>query len=257
MSSNADENVTKFIVTVGAFFPRPKFGENEEALTHWMALMVSMLGGYSDEILTEAAATIIRTRDPAEKGGSMFPKPKECIEACDNAKARKELAQAPLLETAAKIKERQEKDPHAAWRKDRVALAVDLCRTPLGQRAGREGWILQLYDFCRNYARVPNAAGEIEKLISDARAYHEMVERLRGEAGTDTVVTALVRLGDTVLGRRQEIFEMTQKPETKDEAEAREALQAALLADPAIRERLAAEQKARQRVRDEAEKQSA
>ena len=246
----------KFISLVEIHFPAPKFNGDESQEELWTDSIAQILGPYDDDVVLDAAATIVRTRRP-KTDGTMFPKPSECIEACDNAKARKQLAQTPLLKTASKIKERQERDPHAAWRRDRVALAVDLCRTELGQRAGREGWILQLYDFCRDYARLPAQAGEIETLIANARAYQQLVERLRAEAGTDIVVNALVRLGDTVLGRRQEIFERTQKPETEREANARQELEKQLRESPEILERLAAEQKARQRVRDEAETQSA
>jgi len=142
----------KFISLVEIHFPAPKFNGDESQEELWTDSIAQILGPYDDDVVLDAAATIVRTRRP-KTDGTMFPKPSECIEACDNAKARKQLAQTPLLETASKIKERQERDPHAAWRRDRVALAVDLCRTELGQRAGREGWILQLYDFCRDYAR--------------------------------------------------------------------------------------------------------
>ena len=90
------DGVTKFIMLVGAHFPRQKFAGEEEREALWLRSMGEILGVYADDVLMEAAGVIIRTRDPKEDS-SMFPKPVECIRACENI-LRKRLAMAYLAD---------------------------------------------------------------------------------------------------------------------------------------------------------------
>jgi hypothetical protein len=95
-----NEGVKKFIMLVGAHFPRQKFVGEEEREALWLRSMGEILGGYADDVLMEAAANIVKTRDPKEDG-SMFPKPVECIRACETVlrkRASFALMTAPKIE---------------------------------------------------------------------------------------------------------------------------------------------------------------
>ena len=91
-----NEAVKKFILLVEVHFPRQKFSGDEAKEAIWLRDMSELLGQYSYEVLSEAAATIVRTRDP-EKNGTMFPKPLECIRTCDQIQRRKMLDNLPMF----------------------------------------------------------------------------------------------------------------------------------------------------------------
>lgn len=80
----SEDAIMKFILLVEVHFPRPKFNGDEKREALWMRSMREILSEYEPEVLAKAAENIVRTRDPRDNGGSMFPKPSECIAACRN-----------------------------------------------------------------------------------------------------------------------------------------------------------------------------
>ena len=93
-----DDAIMKFIMLVEVHFPRPKFSGDERREALWMRSMSEILADYDARALALAAETIIRTRDPG-KDSTMFPKPSECIRACDAAKRLIAARDMPLIGT--------------------------------------------------------------------------------------------------------------------------------------------------------------
>lgn len=92
-----NEAVKKFILLVEVHFPRQKFSGDEGKEALWLRSMSEILSDYDEATLGEAANTIIRTRDPDGKSGTMFPKPSECIRVCDTIRLRKEFEAMPIF----------------------------------------------------------------------------------------------------------------------------------------------------------------
>lgn len=188
--NRSNNGLLKFIGMVEKFFPAPKFNgdENEEAL--WLKMMQEMLGGYDEMTLVQAAQTIVRHRDP-KKDGTFFPKPSECIAACE---AVIKLQRGAMLQIEA---------PKAdEWSDDRITLAFDLANGPLGRRAAREGWVNALLRFCRKNMRLPKD-GEISACISENAEFQEALRRCReGECGP--LSASLAVLGESIAARSEE-----------------------------------------------------
>jgi len=85
-----NDEIRKFILLIEVHFPRPKFTGDEAKEALWLRSMTEILSDYEPDVLAEAALTIIRTRDP-DKANTMFPKPVECIRACDAARNRRRV----------------------------------------------------------------------------------------------------------------------------------------------------------------------
>jgi hypothetical protein len=90
-----DDAIMKFILLVEVHFPRPKFQGDEKREAVWVRSMSEILGAYSPDVLSEAAAMIVRSRDP-KQDGTMFPKPCECIAACERIMRLRELQNMAL-----------------------------------------------------------------------------------------------------------------------------------------------------------------
>lgn len=166
--------VTKFIMLVSAHFPRQKFAGDEAREALWVQSMREMLSVYSDDVLMRAAEDIVRTRDP-DKDGTMFPKPKECLDACETAKKALAFEATPLLETSERWAQRvSEAD---LWSQERINLARDLLASELGQRAKREGWADHLFHFMRINKRLPQGP-EVAETIRAARAHADLLAEL-------------------------------------------------------------------------------
>lgn len=91
-----NDEIKKFILLVEVHFPRQKFSGDEAKEALWLRSMSEILGQYEPEVLSEAAATIVRTRDP-QKEGTMFPKPQECIKVCEAILRRKAYENMPMF----------------------------------------------------------------------------------------------------------------------------------------------------------------
>jgi len=188
-----NDAVKKFIMTVSAFFPRQKFAGEEAKEALWLRSMGEMLGGYSPDVLAAAAETIVKTRDP--KDGTMFPKPAECIAACDAAKKLLAHRETPLLAKPDKVD---------AWSDDRLALAFDLVNGEMGRRAAREGWVSILYHFARKNMRLPQPP-EIAAIVAERRELEAFIEGLRAKERPTSVDAALITFAGQVDRRRDEL----------------------------------------------------
>lgn len=190
----------QFIGIVESFFPRPKLSGDDGREAIWLRTMLDLLSPYDDDVLLEAANTIVRTRDPA-KDGTMFPKPVECLAACDKAKDLKSVRATPLLETQEAVRKRAERN--ASWTAERIQLADELCAgTALGKRAAREGWVLHLHDFCRENMRLPDAE-QIDQLIRHAVNFQDFVAKLTMDS--DGLVKSFGNWGQSYLRTGEKI----------------------------------------------------
>ena len=80
--------------------------------------------------------------------------------------------------------------------------AFRLCRNSTGYRARKEGWLVAMFDFCREYGRTPMGR-EIDICIEQARASVEGMEECRGTP----LYSSLVALRKAMIARREkEIF---------------------------------------------------
>lgn len=160
----SERGVAQFISIVGLHFPRPKFNDDEVMEGAWMASMTKALSRYDDDVLGEAAQKILGTRIP-KKDGRFFPAPAECVAVCDDILYWRQKVQTPLLPAP---------NPDA-WSNERLSLAFDLCKSAIGRRAAREGWVGSLFEHCRKNMRLPITDAEIELCIA-------MEKNLRGFA---------------------------------------------------------------------------
>lgn len=188
--------VMKFIMLVEVHFPRPKFNGDEDREALWMRSMREILTGYRADVLNQAAAQIIRTRDPKKHGG-VFPKPFECKEVCNEIAEQLERKETPLLPKAEKGE---------SWSDDRLALAFDLVNGEMGRRAAREGWISSLYHFARKNMRLPQP-DEVKAIVASRSSLVSFIERLRDKERPTSVDAALISMAGSVEKRREELCE--------------------------------------------------
>lgn len=193
----------QFIGLVEAFFPRPNFKGDKARMALWARSLRDALSPYDEDVLLAAAREINRTRDP-KKDGKKFPKPAECIAVCEAQRKLMMFQSAPLLETREAIEARENTHWLAYYSKERMRLARDLCNTPLGKQAAREGWIAGLFDFIRVYRRVPNDK-EVSAIIDETRAIDETVARINSLKAPDRMTRAFREMAETMLRRRKEL----------------------------------------------------
>lgn len=88
------------------------------------------------------------------------------------------------------------------WSKECVKQAYALIKSPMGVRAGEEGWILAMWHFCRENQRVPRGS-EITDCKQSSRTFNDAYAAcLRG--GFDFAVP-LARLGESMIARREKL----------------------------------------------------
>ena len=191
-----NEAVTKFIMLVSAHFPRQKFAGDEAREALWLRSMGEILGGFEPRVLMEAASAIVRERDP-QKHGTMFPKPSECLAACETAKRRLTMQAIPLLPKSEKVN---------TWTEERLALANDLMRTQMGRQAAAEGWVSSLYHFARCNQRLPMNTSEVEACKKSAAEFERTMQELR-DADPHPLTTAVIGLGMALERRHKDIVQ--------------------------------------------------
>lgn len=194
------ESALKFIELVEIHFPAPKFNGDEDRDELWTNSIAGILAPYDDSVVLEAAATIVKTRDPAEKGGSMFPKPFEIIKVLDEIKERQRVRAMPLIESAeAKTRRERFEAEVRSWTPDRQKLATDLCLTPLGQRAAREGWVVALWNYARHNMRLPEEQKDIDELRRQGLDTRKAVEAIISAPAKDKLDVAMQDMAGAVL----------------------------------------------------------
>ena len=157
MSSQA---ISKFLTDLAVHFP-PKHAR-PELENSWLRSMADALRGYSPAILAEAARHIIDHRKY-----TTFPLPSECREACIAA-ARRQESQV----RAETLPEFRSSMPFWAS-EERERLANDLIKSAMGKQAANEGWVLALWNFCLEHARIPTNQAEIGRCRREAKDLDE------------------------------------------------------------------------------------
>lgn len=187
----------KFVERLRVVYGDP-VSENTE---QFMFEYARMLNNYTEAELEEAADLLFQRH----KGPHRWPRIPECIMCAEEARERRH--------SDAKAKEAN-KPQNPDWMPEVVAMANDLIRCDLGRRAAREGWITQLWDFCRKHRRLPDKA-EIERarpldprrfggLIAEARRFDQAyAECCKPDAPEMT--RKLKELGDSMLERRDRL----------------------------------------------------
>lgn len=139
----------KFVDTILQLFPPFRWEPQQEE--RWMEIMGLQIGGFSDEVLERALASLVRREE------HRMPTVGECVSACVEAKRwlerDKRSAELPI--------EGSQSAGEGEWSSERQKLAYDLLKTQTGRQAASEGWILALWDFCRKNRRLPTHQTEI------------------------------------------------------------------------------------------------
>ena len=184
--------VLTFIDTVIQHYPPFRWDEEQEKA--WVNIMVRELGGFSEAVLERAIKEMIRTRKDRR-----IPIVPECLSACHDARrwidAEKNKAQLPMG-----VKPAASHDWDA-----RTKLAMDLCKTPQGRQAAQEGWIQQLYDYCRKKGAAPTAPAEIAELKREAKLFDEAYARC--VKGGWPYAAGLEKLGAKILKSREDLVD--------------------------------------------------
>lgn len=187
------EGVKKFIAAIDLEYPAPQYGGDKTRQKAWLALMTRTLGGWDDEVLCEAAALILRTRNP-KKDGQFFPKTSECEEACHEAAEIVERRRTPLLE---------QKTPERSYG-EKIELARQLMQTSLGQEAIHAGWGQSMFQFCVEHGRAPSAE-ERHCCRRSAKEFQAAYEHcLRGQ---HPLGKPLARLAESMTRKARELME--------------------------------------------------
>jgi len=170
----------------------PPYQWDEAQTRSWVASMVRELGGFPAEALERARDQMIRTRKDRR-----MPLVAECVWACIDAKkwidAEKRRGQLPIERVHGSGFE---------WTAERMRLAYDLIRSPMGKEAAKSNWVLALWNFIRLQQRLPQPA-EVKELCKEADEFDEQYAKcVRGGWGQ---AAALVKLGDGMLERRKKL----------------------------------------------------
>lgn len=175
----------------------PPFGDNPDG---FLAEYARLLGHYSPAILEAAADRLLATH----KGPHRWPRISECVKACED-----------VIVAAGKDRRLSEpaRDRNPDWSPEAIARANKLIQCDLGQRAAQEGWITQLWDYCRKYRELPSTH-EIERgLPRDPRKYGGLIAEARrfDEAyGRTSEGSQMRKLGDAMLARRDRLSAIAQ-----------------------------------------------
>lgn len=141
-------DVNKFFLDpISRQFSLPKTMENDPLA--WQKDYDDALAFYSDTVLDVTAKRIIASRDVRS-----FPLVAECLKACRETHG--ELSKP----------EPRSAGHHDEWDQSRVKRADRLIQSDAGVQAAKEGWLLSLWDFCRQKERWPNRI-ESEKMCSE------------------------------------------------------------------------------------------
>ena len=172
-----------FIEPMLAVFDGPPGGNPGE----FFASLTEDLARFSDDHLAASARSLRSSRKYRT-----FPTIAECLDAARNA--------VVPGSSSSQSQGYGNQDHNLEWQQKLEAFR--LCRNPVGYRARKEGWIVAMFDFCREYGRAP-AGREIEICIEQARASVAGMEECRGTP----IYASLVSLRRAMIARREkEIF---------------------------------------------------
>ena len=141
-----------FIGPLLRHFNQPEM-ETEEQVRLFICDIIEDLSQYPADVLALAAKKIRRSRLSLT-----FPPLAECLAACREAHGE-----------IIKPQGRPAAVDYPEWSAARIAQANRLICCAGGKKAAEDGWIVRLWDFCRENERLPNRA-EAEVIIRKFRA---------------------------------------------------------------------------------------
>jgi hypothetical protein len=167
MSANGVKNL---IAAVDLLFPAPQYGGDKKRQAGWIAIYTDELKGFPDDVLAQVGKEIVRETKPEDGDGRFFPSVAKIRERCE---AKMESLNAlPLLP--------KPEAPHA-FAPERIKLARDIMRSPLGKQARAEGWETSMFQFCMEHMKAPSGA-EIEGCKRASKDFASEYEKcLKGE----------------------------------------------------------------------------
>lgn len=143
-----------FVMPLRVFFDDPVPAEGSSVELFYKALAEDLCF-YSDRCLELAVIEIRTTRK-----WKTFPSIAECVDAC--RKIHDQLS-------APEIRNAPPKEPYPEWSERRQKRAVEIMTgsvgLPLAVRAMEKGWLLTLWDFCREHERLPNR-NEVDRIVT-------------------------------------------------------------------------------------------
>lgn len=134
-------NVKLFYDGLRIHFGEPRIPKDTK-LDDFIANFIQDLAGFSDRVY-DLAAQKLRTDPDATRS---FPINGIILRAC------REVSQ----HLAAEVQPPSRNDKNPEWSKEAYAEANQLICSEIGRRAAAEGWIIGLWDFCRENRRWPN-----------------------------------------------------------------------------------------------------
>lgn len=193
---NNKQAIAEFADTMLQHFPPFRQWEEYQEQA-WANSLLTELSGFTSEEIKHAQREMVRSRKPN------MPKPpmvSECIASCSEARrflesTRNEGKLPAMASPAASF----------GWSSERVGLAYDLMKTPLGKEACREGWQLAMWEFCREHQRHP-ARNEIEQCRRTTREFDDTYRDL--SAASERVghmKNPLMELAKSFLEKREKI----------------------------------------------------
>lgn len=143
----------------------------------------NVLKRFDSEILKTGKDQIIRTF----KGPQRWPRPAQCLEACEEADEARAIRNGGKIEKPNYFHE--------------YIKAKKRVHSELGRRAAREGWVLGLCEFIANHGREPNKY-EIERIKDTS----DFVNRCAaGQIHMGVLHDGLLKLSHLILARRERL----------------------------------------------------
>jgi len=166
--------------------------------------MSRMLSRYSESVLDQAADLVLKTHR-----GRNWPTPAECIRACEDVLETDRAKEARKAGTV---------ENYPEWSVRAIERANTLIQSPLGRQAAREGWISPLWDYCRHAGKLPDNEAAIHRCKVIAREFDEAYAEVCAGKGYGPLLSALKRLGDSMLERRDKLADIALGKDTAEAA---------------------------------------
>jgi len=166
--------------------------------------MSRMLSRYSESVLDQAADLVLKTHR-----GRNWPTPAECIRACEDVLETERAKEARKAGTV---------ENYPEWSVTAIERANTLIQSPLGRQATREGWIIPLWDYCRHAGKLPDNEAAIHRCKVIAREFEEAYAEVCAGKGYGPLLSALKRLGDSMLERRDKLADIALGKDTAEAA---------------------------------------
>lgn len=122
------------------------------------------LGEFTSHELQHAAKLLKTTRT-----SRTFPVIADCLEACKHAR--------DALQPPVKRRHGSDAEKYPEWSPERQRMADRMICGDMGWKAAEEGWLIALWDFCRNKERLPNCF-EAEKVAKKSRKNWKVVDEV-------------------------------------------------------------------------------